>query len=96
MQYYCQPICENQDKEYKKMLMQRFIINEEDAIADFSSSLLVALTNIMCAFFSKPLFVASKRVVIVKNNAHVPISALLNCLISTIKFTNPKTNREHR
>ena len=82
-------------KIINEILIEAFIINEEDAIADFSFSSLFEVTYIICAFFNNPLFVDSKSVIIVRNNAQVPISAFVNCLINTIKFVNPKIKSEN-
>ena len=74
----------------------KFIIKDEDAITTFSSSMFELLTYRTCAFFSKPLLVASKMEVNVRNNAQIPISVCENTRTRIIKFINPKKVSENR
>ena len=60
-------------RRVKRILMDKLMMNEEEAMAVFSGLWISELTYFMWAFFSKPLFVASKIVMIVRKRAQVPI-----------------------
>ena len=70
-------------------------MNEEDAIADRSSSSSLALTNRIWAFFSKLDFVVSKTEVMARKSAQAPISGLDSERMSMTKLMNPKKVREN-
>ena len=53
--------------------MDKLIRKEEEAMAVFSGLWISELTYLMWAFFSRPLLVASKIVMIVRKMAQVPI-----------------------
>jgi hypothetical protein len=59
-------------KAMKTILIEELIRKEEEAIAVFSSGLLLVLTYLICAFFSKFVLVASKMPVSVRNSAQEP------------------------
>lgn len=83
-------------KAIKINVINILIRNDDDAIDILSFKSLLPLTYFTCAFFRSPLLVTSKTEVTVKNNAHVPISAVLNVRANIIKFISPKKVSENR
>ena len=80
----------------KIRLIAVLMTKEEDAISDFSCASPLLLANLTWAFFKRPLLVASKIEVVVRNSAQVPICAGVSQRIKKTKFARPKSVRENR
>ncbi len=63
----------NKIRAMKIILMEILISKDEDAITAFCSPSMFAVTNFICAFFNRALFVFSNTVIIVRKRAQVPI-----------------------
>ena len=70
--------------------------SDEEAITVFSLLCAEPVTNLMCAFFNRFVFVISSIVIIARKSVQTPISGFGRALIRITKFTNPKSVSEKR
>jgi len=89
----------NTIRRIKMRLMETFIRNEEEATSVRSFLSLLAVTNLMWAFFRRLVLVISNIVVMARNKAQIPISGFGGAgspRTSRMKLINPKMVTEKR